>query len=61
MIHRREIGDGYSEFKIGRFTVKEDSIIIQNWEKLLKQANLEDHQEMNTKEENLLDWWPLEA
>ena len=51
VIHRREIGDGYSEFKIGRFTVKEDSIIIQNWEKLLKQANLEDHQEMNTKEE----------
>lgn len=51
MICTKEVGDGFSEFRIGRFTVKEDSIIIQNWEKLLKEANLEDHQEMNPKEE----------
>ena len=43
-IQRKEIArDGKipDKLKIGRFSKKEDSVIIQNWQELLKKANLE--------------------
>jgi len=44
LIQRKEIArDGMlpDKLKIGRFSKKEDSVIIQNWQELLKKANLE--------------------